>query len=94
MTTRSWAVRQELLQQFDKSADFTRQLTPEYFFSANQHWLDVYHVDGFRYDCVPNFWDGPTGVGYLTLVCDTYQLTKTRIAGSAPYGSRFVSDVN
>jgi len=45
-----------------KSTDFTRQLTREYFFTVNQHWLDVYHVDGFRYDCVPNFWDGPMGV--------------------------------
>jgi maltooligosyltrehalose trehalohydrolase len=23
--------------------------------------LNVYHVDGVRYDCVPNYWDGPLG---------------------------------
>ena len=48
---------------FGKSTDFTRQLTRDYFYTVNQHWLDVYHVDGFRYDCVPNYWDGPLGVG-------------------------------
>jgi 1,4-alpha-glucan branching enzyme len=79
---------------FGKSTDFTRRLTREYFFTVNQHWLDVYHVDGFRYDCVPNFWDGPTGVGYSALVYDTYQLTKTKIAQSPPFWTRFVSGVN
>jgi 1,4-alpha-glucan branching enzyme len=79
---------------FGKSTDFTRRLTREYFFTVNQHWLEVYHVDGFRYDCVPNFWDGPTGVGYSALVYDTYQLTKARIAQSAPFWTRFVSRAN
>ena len=36
-------------------------------------------MDGFRY-CVPNFWDGPLGVGYASLVYETYQLTKRAIA--------------
>src|SRR5689334_11831140 len=27
---------------------------------------------GFRYDCVPNYWDGPLGVGYAKLAFDTY----------------------
>ena len=49
---------------FGKSTDFNRQLTRDYFFTANHHWLEVYHVDGFRYDCVPNYWDGSLGVGY------------------------------
>ena len=74
---------------FGKSTDFTRQLTRDYFFTVNHHWLDVYHVDGFRYDCVPNYWDGPLGVGYASLVYETYQLTKTKIAQGAPYWSRF-----
>ena len=65
---------------FGKSTDFTRQLTRDYFFTVNHHWLDVYHVDGFRYDCVPNYWDGPLGVGYASLVYETYQLAKTKIA--------------
>jgi 1,4-alpha-glucan branching enzyme len=74
---------------FGKSTDFTRQLTRDYFFTVNHHWLDVYHVDGFRYDCVPNFWDGPLGVGYSSLVYETYQLAKSRMAQNQPFWSRF-----
>jgi 1,4-alpha-glucan branching enzyme len=74
---------------FGKSTDFGRPLTRDYFFSVNRHWLEVYHVDGFRYDCVPNYWDGPLGIGYASLVYDTYQLVKTRIANAEPYWNRF-----
>ncbi len=74
---------------FGKSTDFERQLTRDYFFSVNQHWLEVYHVDGFRYDCVPNWWDGPLGVGYANLVYETYQLTKNQIAQGQAYWNRF-----
>src|SRR5437016_7612766 len=74
---------------FGKSTDFNRQLTRDYFFTVNHHWLDVYHVDGFRYDCVPNFWDGPLGVGYASLVYETYQLTRNKIAQNQPFWNRF-----
>jgi 1,4-alpha-glucan branching enzyme len=74
---------------FGKSTDFARPLTRDYFFSVNHHWLEVYHVDGFRYDCVPNYWDGPLGVGYASLVYDTYQLAKSRIAAGQPFWGRF-----
>ena len=74
---------------FAKSTDYTRPLTRDYFFSVNEHWLEVYHVDGFRYDCVPNYWDGPLGVGYANLVYETYQLTKSKIAGGSQYWKRF-----
>ncbi len=74
---------------FGKSTDFNRAITRDYFFTANHHWLDVYHVDGFRYDCVPNYWDGPMGVGYAGLVYETHQLTKANIAAGRPYWSRF-----
>lgn len=74
---------------FGKSTDFTRQLTRDYFLTVNHHWLEVYHVDGFRYDCVPNYWDGPLGVGYASLVYETYQLTKAKIAQHQLYWSRF-----
>jgi len=73
---------------FGKSTDFQRQLTRDYFFTVNHHWLDVYHVDGFRYDCVPNYWDGPLGVGYASLVYETYQLAKQQIANGQPYWNR------
>ena len=74
---------------FGKSTDFNRPFTRDYFFTVNHHWLEVYHVDGLRYDCVPNYWDGPLGVGYAALVYDTYQLAKAKIAGAQPYWSRF-----
>jgi maltooligosyltrehalose trehalohydrolase len=74
---------------FGKSTDFNREITRDYFYTANHHWLDVYHVDGFRYDCVPNYWDGPIGVGYASLVYETHQLTKAKIAQSQAYWSRF-----
>ena len=74
---------------FGKSTDFNRQLTRDYFFTVNYHWLEVYHIDGFRYDCVPNYWDGPLGVGYANLVYETYQLAKTQIAQNQPFWNRF-----
>lgn len=74
---------------FGKSTDFNREITRDFFFTANHHWLDVYHIDGFRYDCVPNYWDGPMGVGYASLVYETHQLTKANIASGRPYWSRF-----
>ena len=72
-----------------KSTDFGRQLTRDFFFSASNHWLEVYHVDGFRYDCVPNYWDGPLGVGYASLTYETYQLAKRGIAGGQSHWHRF-----
>ena len=74
---------------FGKSTDFNRPLTRDYFYTVNHHWLDVYHVDGFRYDCVPNYWDGPLGVGYASLVYETYQLTKSKLAQANPAWGRF-----
>jgi 1,4-alpha-glucan branching enzyme len=63
---------------FGESTDFQREFTRDFFFSVNHHWLDVYHVDGFRYDCVPNYWDGPLGQGYAALTYETYRLAKTK----------------
>lgn len=74
---------------FGKSTDFNRQLTRDYFYSVSHHWLEVYHVDGFRYDCVPNYWDGPTGVGYADLVYETYRLAQSNLNASMPYWDRF-----
>lgn len=65
---------------FGQSTDYTRQFTQDFFFSVNNLWLDRYHVDGFRYDCVPNYWDGPTGVGYANLTFSTHQMVKANLA--------------
>ncbi|HEX9047214.1 MAG TPA: alpha-amylase family glycosyl hydrolase, partial [Verrucomicrobiae bacterium] len=61
---------------FGQSTDFALQFTQDFFYTVNQFWLEHFHVDGFRYDCVPNYWDGPLGVGYANLVYSTYQMVK------------------
>lgn len=76
---------------FGVSTDFNREFTRNFFFTVNHHWLDTYHIDGFRYDCVPNYWDGPLGHGYSELVYETYKLTKTK-AGQADHWQRFFND--
>jgi maltooligosyltrehalose trehalohydrolase len=80
---------------FGESTDFKRALTRDFFFTVSHHWLDTYHVDGFRYDCVPNYWDGPTGQGFSNLVYETHQLIKSK-AGSKDHWQRFFhkDDIN
>ena len=68
--------------------DFSKQLTQDYFYSVNQYWLDTFHVDGFRFDDVPEYWDGATGSGYANLVYSTYQYIKSK-AGALDHYQRF-----
>lgn len=56
--------------------DYSLPFTRGFFLAVNQHWLQEYHVDGFRYDYVPGFYDGALGQGYAKLVYDTYQHSK------------------
>jgi maltooligosyltrehalose trehalohydrolase len=72
---------------FGCSTDYNRKLTQDFFYSVNNHWLETYHIDGFRYDCVPNYWDGPAGNGYSNLTWNTHQLVKSH-AGDT-YWQRF-----
>jgi 1,4-alpha-glucan branching enzyme len=76
------------------STDFNRALTRDFFYSVNLHWLSTYHIDGFRYDCVPNYWDGALGAGYANLVFNTHEYVKSSIASlprfHAPEGSRLI----
>lgn len=76
---------------FGRSTDFRRAFTRDFFYTVNHHWLDCYHVDGFRYDCVPNYYDGPLGDGYAALVYHTYQLVKAK-SGEASHWQRFFHD--
>ena len=57
--------------EFGTLNDFTKKLTQDHYYSVNQFWLDTFHVDGFRFDDVPEYWDGPTGAGYANLVFTT-----------------------
>jgi maltooligosyltrehalose trehalohydrolase len=79
----------DLFSDFAMSTDFNKQLTRDYFYTASHHWLEVYHVDGFRYDCVPNYWDGYQGIGYANQVYETHLLVRQQIAAGTPYWSRF-----
>jgi len=58
---------------FGPQADFSKTFTQDYFHAANQRWLTEFHVDGFRYDEVTDFYDGPIGQAYARLVYRTYQ---------------------
>jgi 1,4-alpha-glucan branching enzyme len=69
---------------FGESTDFVRRFTRDFFYTVSHHWLSTYHVDGFRYDCVPNYWDGATGVGYANLVHGTWREVQAR-AGDADW---------
>lgn len=74
---------------FGESVDYRRQIVRDFFFTVNLHWLDCYHADGFRYDCVPNYYDGSVGAGYSNLVYSTYQSVKNKIRQNKGYWQRF-----
>lgn len=76
---------------FGESTDYRRKFTQDFFYTVNYHWLAVYHVDGFRYDCVPNYWDGATGVGYANLVFNTYKTVQQKQT-SGDYWQRFFNN--
>jgi maltooligosyltrehalose trehalohydrolase len=60
---------------FGPQADFSQVFTQEYFAASNRHWLDQYHVDGFRYDEVTDLYVSPTDTGYAKLAYDTYRFS-------------------
>ena len=61
---------------FGAGTDWNRDFTRDYFFTVSHYWLDNFHIDGFRYDCVPNYWDGSMGIGYANLTYRTYKHIK------------------
>lgn len=75
---------------FGPSTDFRRKFTRDFYFTVNHYWLDRYHADGIRYDCVPNYYDGFMGAGYANLVYNTYQNVKE--TNGADHWQRFFHD--
>ena len=63
---------------FGVSTDWRRPFTQDFYYTINLYWLDRYHVDGFRYDYVPGYWDGAVGQGYANLVYHTWQAVAAR----------------
>ncbi len=62
---------------FGPTIDFSKDFAHEYVQTANLHWLDEYHVDGFRYDEVTDLYDGPTGIQYPRIAYETYNASLT-----------------
>jgi maltooligosyltrehalose trehalohydrolase len=58
--------------QFGRGFDHDQAMTRDYCLAANLHWLTEYHVDGFRYDNVPGFYDRNPLEKYGTLAFHTY----------------------
>ncbi len=72
---------------FGEGTDFNRRFVQDYFYTVSEFWLEKFHLDGFRYDCVPNYWDGPVGNGYSNLTYNTYRALKER--GGTGHWQRF-----
>lgn len=78
---------------FGESTDFNNEFTRDFFFTVSNYWLEHYHIDGFRFDCVPNYYDGPTGNGYASLTYNIYQLIKSK-RNTQDYWQRFFDNEN
>jgi len=81
---------------FFQSTNFAKSLTQDFFYSVCLHWLDTFHVDGFRYDAVSEYWDqnrpvGKQGFADLTSAVRAYVAGK---AGSTDSYQRFFSQGN
>lgn len=72
---------------FGPQVDFSKPFAQDYFAAANAHWLNEYHVDGFRYDEVTDLFTGPTDTAYAKLAFDTYNrsLSISRFQRSGSY---------
>jgi maltooligosyltrehalose trehalohydrolase len=75
---------------FGPSTDYRRAFTRDFFFTVNYYWLDRYHVDGIRYDCVPNYYEGCMDLGYSNLVYNTYE--KVKATHGTGHWQRFFHD--
>jgi 1,4-alpha-glucan branching enzyme len=73
------------------NTDFNHKFTRDFFLTVNNHWLDYYHVDGFRYDYVPGYWLKDSENGYTKLVLDTYHWVKAK-KGSSDHWQRFFEE--
>lgn len=67
---------------FGRHTDFSKPIVVDFFQTVCMHLLECFHVDGFRYDCVPEYWDPIQMRGYHNLVYSLYQTTKSRLASS------------
>jgi maltooligosyltrehalose trehalohydrolase len=79
--------------QFGRGFDHTTEFARSYCLEANKHFLDDYHVDGFRYDNVPGYYDGDPTKKYGTLVYETYRHARTITRFADPAGYRRILQI-
>jgi maltooligosyltrehalose trehalohydrolase len=75
---------------FGRGFEHTLEFTRDYCFQANKHWLDEYHLDGFRYDNVPGFYDRNPLEKYGTLAFNTYVHSRSIARFAVPPFSRII----
>ncbi len=76
--------------QFGPSVDWAKSYAQDFFFTCSLFWLEKYRVDGFRYDCVPNYWElFPHYRGFASIAYHTYQHVNQRVAAGDPDYRRF-----
>ena len=64
---------------FGERTNWCEKYVEDYFFTVSHHWLECYHIDGFRYDCVPEIWDPILMRGYHRLAYNTYKEAQDKI---------------
>lgn len=74
-------MRTEVDRPWGRRSDWTKPFTRDFFFTVSHFWLDRFHVDGFRYDAVDEYWDGAIGGGFAALAYETRQRTQARSHG-------------
>ncbi len=77
---------------YGPTPDYTVPLMRDLFYTINHHWLEVYHLDGFRYDNVDGFWDGQAGSGYYPALTEaTYKMVQDAVQPpiADPFRQRF-----
>lgn len=78
--------------QYGPTPLFATSFVQDFFYTVNQFWLQVYHVDGIRYDnvdpAVAGFWDGQGGGYYPALTEATYRYVAAQVPTS-PDWQRF-----
>lgn len=80
---------------FGPVVDYSKQFARDYVDAVTAHFLDDYHIDGFRYDEVTDLYDGPTGVQYASFAYSVYgrslHIPGSALAADAWQGSTAVS---
>ena len=64
-----------------RPTNWDQKLTRDFFLTVSHFWLDRFHVDGFRYDCVPEYLVPEEDRGFKLLVKETYKLVKAKTSG-------------